>query len=313
MSAPEDLLAALVGAPGGLDAAAAARAAGGAGAVPDAVAELRRRGHGLEMLQTGLRLQCAGEHFDPSVFRRVRRGGLGAVLEVWEQAPSSNDLARAGAGAGAPDGAVWLVEQQSAGRGRQGRSWQCPAHAGLLFSFLLRDSLAPARRPTLLPLAVGVGAREGVREATGVDVRTKWPNDLWIEDRKAGGILVEARAGSHAVVGMGLNVMPAALDPSLPQATTLAAYAAPVRREILLAAILAAVGRRLEDWRAGRFDVLLAAWSEADRVLGRHIEVDTGHGCVAGRAVAVSSHGLLQLEIDGGGRMELAAGEVHLR
>jgi len=312
-AAAEELLAALVAAPAGLDAAAAAVAVGGAEHVAPAMTELRRRGHPLAESENGLRLVCAAQHFDPAGFCRARRSGLGARLEVWERAPSSNDLARTGAEAGAPDGAVWLVEEQSQGRGRQGRTWSCPPHAGLLFSFLLRHPLTSGSRPTLLPLAVGLGACEALRDATGLPLRTKWPNDLWIDGRKVAGILVEARAGAAVVVGMGVNVRVAAADTALPFATTLAAHGATVRRETLFAVLLAGIERRVEDWRAGNFESVLGAWSETDTVLGRHIEVETAHGRMSGRAVAVTGHGLLQVDVDGGGRRELAAGEVHLR
>lgn len=309
----EDLLAALVAAPAGLALRAASAAAGGGAQLELARAELQRRGHSLAAGDWGLRLQCAREHFDPAGFRRAQHGRLGAMLEVWERAPSSNDLAHAGAAAGAPDGAVWLVEEQSLGRGRQGRSWQCPAHAGLLFSFLLRDALVPGSRPTLLPLTVGLGVYEALSAATGLAVRTKWPNDVWIGGRKVAGILVEARAGDYAVVGIGMNVAPAAPDPGLPHATTLAAHGVAVRREALCAALLAGVEARLADWRAGRFDALLAAWTAADLVPGRVVDVECGRERLAGRAVAVSGDGLLQVDLDGGGRREFAAGEVHLR
>src|SRR6185436_14240945 len=116
-------------------------------------------------------------------------------------------LARAGAERGAPHGTLWLAEAQSRGRGRQGRAWSCAPHAGLLVSWLLRDPFAAAVPATVLPLALGLGACEGLRRATGLDVRTKWPNDLWLGEAKLAGLLVEARPGAEAIAiaGFGMN------------------------------------------------------------------------------------------------------------
>jgi BirA family biotin operon repressor/biotin-[acetyl-CoA-carboxylase] ligase len=302
------LLAALVAQPAGIRAAVAAAAAGDATA---AAAELERRGHALVASATGLRLRCAGQHFDPARFEAARRGALGAPLEVWETASSTNDLARAGAEGGAAAGAVWLAEEQARGRGRQGRTWSCRPHAGLLCSFVVRAPLDSTARPTLLPLAVGLGACEALRQASGAAVRTKWPNDLWLDGRKLGGVLVEAQgARGRAVVGIGINCDAAALDAAdLPHA---AAVPAGVRREALLAAVLAAIGARIEDWYAARFAPLHQAWAELDCVLGAHLRVETASEVLVGRAVAITAAGLLQLELDGGARRDVAAGEVHL-
>lgn len=312
LAPPEAFLARLVASP-----ASGVRPASGTPATHSAaaaVATLAARGHPIVAGAGGWRLECAAVHFDPAAFERARRGAMGAALEVWERAASTNDLAHAGAAAGAPDGSVWLAEAQSQGRGRQGRRWNCEPHAGLLVSWLLRGALE--RPPTLLPLVIGLAACEGVHAATGLLVRTKWPNDLWLGERKVAGILVEVRAGSsaHAVVGLGLNVAVAAVpEEDSAGATALAAEgrAAP-QREWLLAVILAAVERRLAEWRGGHAARLLDDWRAQDVALGRDVRVQTESGVLTGRACGVSAAGLLQLETAPGVRRELAAGEVHL-
>ena len=274
------------------------------------VAELRRRGHEIEESAGGLRLACAARHFDPARFERLRASVLGTRLEVWESATSTNDLARAGADPGSA-AQVWLAEAQRSGRGRQGRDWICAPHSGLLFSFRVKSELMTASRPTLLPLAVGLGAARGAQAATGRDVRTKWPNDLWLDGRKLGGVLVEARpgAGGWAVVGVGINCDPAAIaGADLPRATTLAPG---VRREALLAELLHAIETAIDDWRCGRFEKLHAAWSERDCLLGTRVQVETAAGTMRGRACAITDLGMLRLELDSGESRDLAAGEVH--
>jgi BirA family biotin operon repressor/biotin-[acetyl-CoA-carboxylase] ligase len=306
----EALVAALVARPEGLSASAARTAA--SRDVLAVLAELARRGHALQRTADAVRLTCAEHHFDPARFDAARRGTLGSPLEVWERTASTNDLARAGAERGTPPGAGWLAEEQTQGRGRQGRVWECAPHQGLLFSFVVRAALDAGALPTLLPLAIGLGTCEALRAASDLDVRTKWPNDLWLDGRKLGGILVEARPGTSgfAVVGLGLNCGPGAVRAArLPQATALTGA---LRREALLAGILAGIERRLDDWRAARFAALRAGWSELDCVLGARVRIESGAETCAGRAVAITDAGLLRLELDGGARRDVAAGEVHL-
>jgi biotin-(acetyl-CoA carboxylase) ligase len=79
-----------------------------------------------------------------------------------------------------------------------------------------------------------------------------------------------------------------------------------------LAAVFAGIERRLDDWRAARFAVLRAAWSELDCVLGARVRVETASDTWAGRAVAITDAGLLRVQLDGGAARDVAAGEVHL-
>ncbi len=110
---------------------------------------------------------------------------------------STNDRARELAGAGAPHGTLVTADEQSAGRGRQGRAWSAPAGDALLMSVVVREPL------DLLPLAAAVA----VAQVCGPAARIKWPNDVLIDDRKVAGILAEGRPQEGwAVVGIGVNV-----------------------------------------------------------------------------------------------------------
>jgi BirA family biotin operon repressor/biotin-[acetyl-CoA-carboxylase] ligase len=314
LAAAEKFLALLVAHPGGVS-TDVVRAGLGA-AMDDAAAALRARGHALDATGDTWRLACARDHFDPAAFEAARLGRWGVPCEVWEVAESTNDLAREAALRGAPDGAVWLAERQTAGRGRQGRNWKCAAHAGLLASWVVRASLAPETRPTLLPLVVGLGICEGLRAVTGLPVAPKWPNDLWLEGAKVAGILVEARPGPEgfAVVGMGLNVLADAsfeLAVDAP-AACLRTSGAQVRRERLLAAVLAGAERRVDEWRAGRNAEWLERWLQLDMTQGRSVQLECAGELVSGRAVGVSASGCLRIEVGAGEVREFAAGEVHL-
>jgi len=119
---------------------------------------------------------------------------------------------------GAPHGSVFFADEQTAGRGRGDHAWHSAAGQGLYVSIVLRLGVPAARMP-MLPLAAGLAAAEAIREATGLTVDLRWPNDLLIGPRKVGGILAEAQfdAGqvTFAIVGIGINVHQRAFDPNL--------------------------------------------------------------------------------------------------
>ncbi|HRV60983.1 MAG TPA: biotin--[acetyl-CoA-carboxylase] ligase, partial [Solirubrobacterales bacterium] len=99
---------------------------------------------------------------------------------------STNERARQAAADGAPSGTLITAESQTAGRGRQGRPWSTPAGSAVAWSVLIRQSVEV---PGTLPLQIGVGVCEAVESLGATGVRMKWPNDIWIEDRKCAGIL----------------------------------------------------------------------------------------------------------------------------
>ncbi|MGA2535204.1 MAG: biotin--[acetyl-CoA-carboxylase] ligase [Terracidiphilus sp.] len=122
---------------------------------------------------------------------------------------STNTDALTAARKGSPHGSVFFADEQLAGRGRGDHAWQSAAGQGLYVSVLLRPPMPSSRLP-LLPLASGLAAADAIRATTGLEIDIRWPNDLLIGPRKAGGILVEAKTESssitYAVVGIGINV-----------------------------------------------------------------------------------------------------------
>jgi BirA family biotin operon repressor/biotin-[acetyl-CoA-carboxylase] ligase len=209
---------------------------------------------------------------------------------------STNDRARELAAAGAPHGTLVTAAAQSAGRGRQGRTWSAPPGRALLMSLVLHDP------PSLLPLAAAVA----VAEAAGPQAAIKWPNDVLLGGRKVAGILAEGRPQEGwAVLGVGLNVAvrPADLPAEL-RDTAAGLGLQPADIEAVLARVLAALQRTL-SLDAG---TLLDAWRERDALLGREISWSAGRG----RGGGIDGAGRLIVELPGGGRTALDAGEVHL-
>ena len=188
-------------------------------------------------------------------------GGLWQAVEVADRTGSTNADLLARALAGAPEGVVLAAEEQSAGRGRMGRTWVSPPRAALTFSLLVRPAAVPPARRGWLPLLAGVAVASAVTAVTGVQTRLKWPNDLLAGPAKLGGILAEA-AGDAIVVGVGLNVSaePGELPPPGPGALAVTslriersaasenARSAALERGPLLIAILADFERRYRAW-----------------------------------------------------------------
>ena len=219
------------------------------------------------------------------------------------QVDSTNRRARELAEGGAPHGTIVTSDEQTAGRGRQGRSWLAPAGTALLMSLLVRDHAgAPA------PLAAAVAVCEACEATTAARCAIKWPNDVLIERRKVAGILVEARPeAGWAVIGIGVNVTGAGADlpPEVRVSATSLAQASPPPPavETVLRAVVAALERRLSDppeW-------VLEAWRSRDVLRGERVRWTEGEGLAGG----IDDAGRLLVERHGG-IAALDAGEVHL-
>lgn len=231
---------------------------------------------------------------------------------------STNERARELAAAGAPHGTLVTAGEQTAGRGRQGRSWSAPAGSSLLLSLVLSP---PSR---MLPLAAAVAVCEAVDQAPGAEQRgaaqVKWPNDVVLPRppglAKLAGILVEARVGglqqNWAVLGVGINAA-VELDALPAELQGTAATLGLQRGDLppLLAALLVWLSRRLAEPP----EQTLAAWRERDALRGRRIEWSPPGEAAAGSGVAqgIDGEGRLVVALDGGGQTTLGSGEVHLR
>ena len=223
---------------------------------------------------------------------------LGSPRAHFRLTDSTNARAREFAGRGAPDGTLVTASEQSAGRGRQGRTWSAPAGRALLCSIVVREP------PRLLPLAAGVAVAE-VAEAAGPDAAIKWPNDVLVDGRKVAGILVEARVQEGwAVAGIGVNVAVRAADfPAdlRERAGTLGLE--PSAIEPTLDALL----RALERWLEADTDAVLDALRARDALLGREVR----WGGQTGTGAGIDGDGRLVVRTDSG-EVALDAGEVHL-
>ena len=221
---------------------------------------------------------------------------LGAPRVHHRRTDSTNARGRELAAAGAPHGTLITAGEQTAGRGRQGRTWSAPPGRALLMSLVLREW------PRLLPLAAALAVAEVASEATTI----KWPNDVLLDGRKVAGILVEGRSQEGwMVLGIGLNVALRPDDfPSELRDTAATLGRDPAEVEPALHELLGA----LDEWLSVPHDDVVVAFRARDALAGREVSWADGSGVAEG--------------IDGDGRLlvragdelvTLDAGEVHLR
>ena len=219
---------------------------------------------------------------------------------------STNDRARKLAEDGAPSGTVVTASEQTAGRGRRGRVWTAPAGKALLYSAIL----SPLElEHVLLPLSVPVAVCEAIEAAGAGPTQIKWPNDVWLDQAKVAGVLIEARPPEWAVIGIGVNVaierdeFPA--DLRWPATSVGGGASVPELRERLSAA--------LEEWVAAPEKRTLESFRARDALRGRRVGWD-GAGIEPGTGIAdgIDDRGNLVVEADGE-RIALGSGEVTLR
>ena len=275
------------------------------------------------------------EPLDADGLRRaaLRPDGLWREIEVVPSTGSTNADLLARALAGQPEGVLLAAEEQTAGRGRIGRTWTSPPYAALTFSLLLHPAVPPARRGWL-PLLTGVAVAAAVTEVTGVETRLKWPNDVLAGNVLAGGVLtgegklagiLAETAGDAVVVGIGLNVstepaeLPGPGPGALPATSLRAAGATALSREKLLLAILARFERWYLAWRQAGGDPdrsgLRAEYTRLSATIGRPVRAELPGGqALSGPAVGVDSDGRLLVRVSPGSEVAVAAADVvHLR
>lgn len=253
-------------------------------------------------------------------------GWLGRRLAFYASVDSTNDVAREAARDGADHGLVVIAEEQSAGRGRLDRRWVADAGTSLLVSMVFRPPAPMAAYAGRVPMACGLGLHAALRDATGLDLKLKWPNDLiadaagcdagWV---KLAGMLGEVVIDAHGepealVVGIGINVnVPATrLAEVAPNAGSLAGLLdRQLDRVALLDDLLVAVEREYDALVAGCDP--LRRWRGCLAWLGRSVTVVRGKTRLAGVAEDVDRDGSLLLRARDGVLHTLGAGDVSLR
>lgn len=256
--------------------------------------------------------------------RRIATRIIGNVLMRYERVTSTNDIVRERARSGCAEGLIVLAEEQSAGRGRLGRSWVASYGEALLMSVLLRPVWLPPGEAFTLTMLAGVALCEAVEQVATVRARLKWPNDLLLFAdgawRKGAGILTEISIAGDtiewAIVGVGVNVNQAPVGAvngrDLQQtATSLNAAAGQrISRTALLETLLMILDERYALLRSGERAALFADWRARLAYLGETVTVNLPNGELCGIAEDVAADGTLLLRDAAGVLHTIHTGDV---
>ncbi len=270
---------------------------------------------------TGYRLKNVPDLLLPDILLPLVRGTIfGSGIRHYFKTGSTNTIAMQAAADGAPQGTIFVAEQQTAGRGRGAHQWHSPQSDGLYCSVVLRPSLPPTEA-LILSLAGGLAAQSAIQSIRPqITVDLKWPNDLLIEGKKVCGILTEMNAEAtrvrHLVMGFGINVNQEEFPASLDEATSLRlATGTEWSRVDLCAALLKSLDREYRSLlgRADARDSVLRRFQErSSSVRGRKVRIEEEGHSFEGVTAGLDSRGFLQVRTLLGLRIVLS-GSVRLR
>lgn len=252
---------------------------------------------------------------DQGAVKAARAWCAEAPVEVFDQLPSSNDRVAELAAEGAPEGTLVIAGEQTAGRGRHGRSWASPK-GGLYFSFLLRPDEAMLRRlPPTLVGGLAVCQALDVFTPEGTKAQLKWPNDVLLDGRKVAGILGEMTRGDDGyrlVLGLGVNLGQVEFPDELSEtATSVAALGEAPEPSAFLSAFFESFASLYRSVQRGGGALILAQAAARMPSLGRPIKLHLANSTVTGIFSGLSATGGLVLESEDGTRRDVhLAGEV---
>lgn len=281
---------------------------------------LRRRGFGIEGARgAGYRLLGRPDVIEEQeLFSRLSRTDFRKHFVFFHVTDSTNSGAAELAGKGGAHGTVVCADSQTGGRGRLGRRWESPPGVNLYFSLLLRPPLDPLHAPQLT-LVAAIALAAAVEECSGLRAYLKWPNDLYLEGRKAAGILAEMSADPdrlrHVVIGVGLNVNAGSHD--FPEAIRGKATSLKIltgrtfRRVEVLARFLDSFADRYATFLSTGFGALLPEWGRRDVLAGKHVLLRYREEEARGKALGVDESGMLLFRREGSARTEkVVSGEI---
>lgn len=256
--------------------------------------------------------QTIADLLDQSAAECLRR------LEIHDSLPSTNAYLLEAARRGEEGGLVCLAEYQSAGKGRRGRSWISPFGDNIYVSILWRHQAGPGAIAGL-SLAVGVAVVRALRQFGVEGVGLKWPNDIYWQGRKLGGILIEVSGESggpcHSVVGLGLNLylsnqQAQAIEQAWVDLHHIVGERLNGRRNLLVARLLNQMLPVIAEFEALTLSHYLPEWRNMDCMQGLETDVFIGEQRFHGIVNGVDDQGLLLLKDDDGRIRPFASGEI---
>jgi BirA family biotin operon repressor/biotin-[acetyl-CoA-carboxylase] ligase len=241
----------------------------------------------------------------------------GKPIHCFEQASSTNIIAKQMAEKGAFEGAVIISEEQTSGRGRLNREWSCPYGKGLLMSLIVRPRVKAALLPQLT-LITAVAVCNTMVNLANIEAGIKWPNDILVNGKKVCGILAEAKLDKnlvdYAVVGIGINVNLTEADfPSSYRAystSLLLETGKSWSRFTLLSEFLSVFDHHYHLFLREGFEYVKSKWLDYNITLGRTVKVSKTDAVIEGTAVGINENGGLLVRLADGRVEEFMAGDV---
>jgi len=244
---------------------------------------------------------------------------MGCRRVIFQETDSTNIQAKRLAGEGMPEGTLVIAENQTAGKGRRGRSWVSPPGAGIWMSLVLRPQIAPADA-SRLTLVAALATAAGIQDACGIETQIKWPNDLVVGGKKICGILTEMSTEQmridHVIVGIGINVNMTDFPEEISQTAT-SLYVETGKkwdRQVMISCIM----RRMEEYyesflKTADLSDLKQEYESKLANMGRQVTVLDPMGQYDGLCRGITKTGELLVEQADGSVMEVMSGEVSVR
>lgn len=319
MSTKNEVLRALIDSEGNISGERLARRLGvSRNTVWKAIVQLRSEGYEVEAVTNrGYRLVGLPNRIsEPEIMKWTTAATIGRRLEVHGQLDSTNIRAKLLAGQGAPHGYLVCADSQVSGRGRYGRTFFSPEHSGVYITYVLRPSL-PAERAVMITSLAAVAVARAIEKLCDVDVKIKWVNDLYINDRKVCGILCEASLNfesgtlEYVVLGIGVNVARMTFPEELKDIATSIENECgqPVSRSRLIAEISNALDTLYGQLETGEF---MQESRRRSNVIGRDVTVIRGEDRYPAHVMDIDDQGRLVIRTESG-VSRVGSGEISIK
>lgn len=249
--------------------------------------------------------------------RELIKGEIGRNIVSLGIVESTNSLAMELAEKGASHGTVVIADSQTKGRGRMGRPWISPSGGNIYMSVILTHPM-DLKEATFLTILAGVACCGALRNATGLPVEIKWPNDLMVSHKKLGGILTELKSCGremlYAIIGIGINVN-IALEDFPPEVRKIATSIKDEKgktesRTFLIAEILNELDRWYHVFAQQGKNSLLNEWRKLTSMMGKPVQVTMGEEIISGLAHDIDEGGMLIVRLPSGALKRISFGDL---
>ncbi len=285
------------------------------------VQELREQGYSiLSSQKDGYTLvKGSGRLLPYEVKKHLKTRVIGQQITYLPTTPSTNDVARwlaAGGDRAALHGRVVIAEEQTGGVGRLGRAWVSP-EGGIWITIILTPTI-PIDHVFMITMVGAVAVARAIRRDLGLGAMIKWPNDIFIGDKKVAGVLLELEAEADEIhycllgIGIDANFDPSVLSPDLQRGVT--TLRSELEQEIdragLLARLLREFERHYDLLEAQEYDAILREWRSMSCTLDQHVRVNTLTKSFDGEAIDIDEYGALLVRKENGRVERVIAGDL---